>query len=130
MKRLEPILNLLKQLWKKLSPPVIKLFKQVLEKIRHFWKKKHLTQFLLLGILTFVLMAILFFAYTASRANVQSLQDGLSQATVIYDKDGDLATKIETNRTEGVDEKVCLIMFLMLSLPLKIAALGNITDLI
>ena len=103
MKRLEPILNLLKQLWKKLSPPVIKLFKRVLEKIRHFWKKKHLTQFLLLGILTFVLMAILFFAYTASRANVQSLQDGLSQTTIIYDKDGDVATKVDTNRSEGVD---------------------------
>src|SRR5438309_11718595 len=103
MKRLEPILNLLKQLWKKLSPPVLKLLKRVLEKIKHFWKKKHLTQLLLLGILTFVLLTILFFAYTASQANVQSLQDGLSQTTIIYDKDGDVATKVDTNRSEGVD---------------------------
>ena len=103
MKRLEPILNLLQQLWKKISPPIIKLLQRVLETIRHFWKKKHLTQFLLLGILTFVLLTILFFAYTASQANVQSLQDGLSQTTIIYDKDGDVATKVDTNRAEGVD---------------------------
>ena len=41
--------------------------------------------------------------YTASQANVQSLQDGLSQTTIIYDKDGDVATKVDTNRAEGVD---------------------------
>ena len=103
MKRLEPILNLLQQLWKKISPPIIKLLQRVLETIRYFWKKKHLTQFLLLGILTFVLLTILFFVYTASQANVQSLQDGLSQTTIIYDKDGDVATKVDTNRAEGVD---------------------------
>ena len=103
MKRLEPILNLLKQVWKKMSPPVIKLLKRVLETIKHFWKKRHLTQFLLLGILSFVLLTILFFAYTASQANVQSLQDGLSQTTIIYDKDGDVATKVDTNRSEGID---------------------------
>jgi len=93
----------LQQLWKKVSPPIIKLLQRVLETIRHFWKKKHLTQFLLLGILTFVLLTILFFAFTASQANVQSLQDGLSQTTIIYDKDGDVATKVDTNRAEGVD---------------------------
>ncbi len=103
MKKFRPILNLLQQLWKKVSPPIIKLLQRVLETIRHFWKKKHLTQFLLLGILTFVLLTILFFAYTASQANVQSLQDGLSQTTIIYDKDGDVATKVDTNRAEGVD---------------------------
>ena len=103
MKRLEPILNLLQKLWRKISPPIIKLLERVIETIRHFWKKKHLTQFLLLGILTFVLLTILFFAFTASQANVQSLQDGLSQTTIIYDKDGDVATKVDTNRAEGID---------------------------
>jgi penicillin-binding protein 2A len=103
MKKFRPILNLLQQLWKKVSPPIIKLLQRILETIRHFWKKKHLTQFLLLGILTFVLLTILFFAFTASQANVQSLQDGLSQTTIIYDKDGDVATKVDTNRAEGVD---------------------------
>lgn len=50
----------------------------------------------------FLLLTILFFAFMASRANVQSLKDGLKQSTVIYDKDGDVATKVSTNRTEGV----------------------------
>lgn len=67
-----------------------------------FWKKKHLTQLLLLSLLVVVLLTILFFAFMASRANVQSLKDGLSQSTIIYDKDGDVATTISTNRTNGV----------------------------
>ena len=76
-----------------------------MESIRRFWKKKHLTQILLLAGLTLVLMTILFFAFMASQANVQSLQDGLSQTTIIYDKDGDVATKVDTNRAEGIDIK-------------------------
>ncbi|AIE59201.1 transglycosylase domain-containing protein [Bacillus methanolicus] len=72
------------------------------EEIVRFWKKKHITQILLLILLMFLLLTILFFAFMASRANVQSLKDGLKQSTVIYDKDGDVATKVSTNRTEGV----------------------------
>ncbi|EIJ82006.1 penicillin-binding protein [Bacillus methanolicus PB1] len=75
------------------------------EAIVRFWKKKHITQILLLILLIFILLMILFFAFMASRANVQSLKDGLRQATVIYDKDGDIATKVATNRTEGVKVK-------------------------
>ena len=72
------------------------------EKLKHFWKKRHLTQILLLLILVFVLGTILYFGWLAYRANVQSLQNGLSQPTVIYDKDGKLATNVSTNRTNGV----------------------------
>jgi penicillin-binding protein 2A len=67
-----------------------------------FWKKKHITQFLLLILLVSFLLTILFFAFMASRANVQSLKDGLSQSTIIYDKDGGQAGSISTNRTTGV----------------------------
>jgi penicillin-binding protein 2A len=84
---------------------MIKLLKPLIEAIRRFWRKKHLTQILLLSGLTFVLLTILFFAFTASQANVQSLQEGLTQTTVIYDKDGDVATRVDTNRTEGIDVK-------------------------
>ena len=105
MKRLQPVLNVLKQIWIRMSPPIIQLLQRVLKTIGHFWKKRHLTQFLLLGTLTFILLTILFFAYTASQANVQSLQDGLSQTTIIYDKDGDVATEVDTNRAKGVDVK-------------------------
>lgn len=68
----------------------------------HFWKKHHLTQILLLLILVFILATISFFAFMASRANVQSLKDGLNQATIIYDKDGDTASTLSTNRTKGI----------------------------
>jgi len=77
--------------------------KPYIEKIRLFWKKRHITQIILLSLLVFILLAILYFTYLASQANVSTLKAGLSQATVIYDKDGDEATKIKTNRTEGVE---------------------------
>lgn len=104
MKRLlQSVWMLFKQLWKKFSPPIISLFQKALEVTRRFWKKKHLTQILLLVGLLFVLLTILFFAFTASKANVQSLQDGLSQTTIIHDKEGEIAAKVDTNRATGID---------------------------
>ncbi|MEH7885663.1 PBP1A family penicillin-binding protein [Bacillus sp. JJ1609] len=78
------------------------LLKRFWEAVVRFWKRRHLTQILLLILLVFILLSILWFAFIASRANVQSLKDGLSQATVIYDKDGDEASKLATNRTGGI----------------------------
>nr|WP_295972061.1 PBP1A family penicillin-binding protein [uncultured Bacillus sp.] len=102
MERLKPVWEKIKQAWDRLSPSIFHILKQASTAIKQFWKKRHLTQILLLTFLLCLLIAILFFAFMAWRTNVQSLQDGLNQATVIYDKDGDLATKIETNRTEGI----------------------------
>jgi penicillin-binding protein 2A len=75
------------------------------EWIVRFWKKRHLTQILLLILLVIVLVTILYFGWLATRANVQSLQKGLSQSTVIYDKNGKTASTIVTNRTKGVKIK-------------------------
>ncbi|WP_144549912.1 transglycosylase domain-containing protein [Bacillus sp. X1(2014)] len=72
------------------------------EKFVLFWKKKHLTQILLLLILVVVLTTILYFGWLAMRANVESLKQGLSQPTVIYDKKGKIASNVATNRTKGV----------------------------
>jgi len=72
------------------------------EKIVLFWKKRHLTQILLLLILVVVLATILYFGWLAMRANVESLKQGLSQPTVIYDKKGKIASNVATNRTKGV----------------------------
>lgn len=80
----------------------MKLFHSAQEAIIRFWKKNHITQIFLLVSLVFILLTILFFAFMASRANVQTLKDGLSQATIIYDKDGDIASTLSTNRTKGV----------------------------
>jgi len=75
------------------------------EKAVRLWKKLHLTQIILLVILIVVLVTICYFGWLASRANVQSLKKGLSQPTVIYDKDGQVATNVTTNRTRGVNIK-------------------------
>jgi penicillin-binding protein 2A len=72
------------------------------EMIVRFWKKKHLTQLLLLVILIVVLVTIVYFGWLATRANVQTLKEGLSQPTVIYDRNESVATNVATNRTEGV----------------------------
>lgn len=83
----------------------MQLLQRLWDAIVRFWKKRHLTQILLLILLVFILLSILWFAFIASRANVQSLKDGLSQATVIYDKDGEEASKLATNRTGGIPIK-------------------------
>ena len=73
--------------------------------IVRFWKKRHFTQILLLIVLVLVLVTILYFGWLATRANVQSLKEGLSQSTVIYDKNEKAASTILTNRTKGVNIK-------------------------
>jgi penicillin-binding protein 2A len=71
-------------------------------KIVHFWKQKHLTQFLLLITLTILLSILLYFVWTASRVNIKSLKEGLSQPTVIYDREQKVASNVVTNRTKGI----------------------------
>jgi penicillin-binding protein 2A len=73
------------------------------EKLVLFWKKKHLTQIFLLLILVLVLATIVYFGWLATRANVQSLKEGLSQPTVIYDRKEEIASNVATNRTQGVN---------------------------
>jgi penicillin-binding protein 2A len=77
------------------------LLQQGWDKLVIFWQRKHLTQIILLSGLVAVLLSILWFAFIASQANVQSLKDGLEQSTVIYDKDGDEAGSVTANRTNG-----------------------------
>ncbi|WP_066287991.1 transglycosylase domain-containing protein [Bacillus sp. FJAT-29937] len=72
------------------------------EAIRRFWRNKHITQIAMLAILTFVLGTILFFAFIAVTANVETLKEGLKQSTVIYDKNEDVASSLATNRSEGI----------------------------
>ncbi|WP_080845973.1 transglycosylase domain-containing protein [Cytobacillus gottheilii] len=74
----------------------------VWENLKRYWKKFHITQIILLLGLSAILFTILFFAFLAATANVETLKDGLRQSTVIYDKDGDAAAKLASNRAEGV----------------------------
>ncbi|OJH16388.1 hypothetical protein BLX88_23935, partial [Bacillus obstructivus] len=61
-----------------------------------------MNQLIILAGAVFILAFLGFFWSFAATANVESLKTGLAQSTVIYDKDGDMASKISANRTEGV----------------------------
>ncbi|OAK75874.1 transglycosylase domain-containing protein [Lederbergia galactosidilytica] len=74
----------------------------IVEAIKRFWKKAHLNQILILMISLVILLGLGYFAWVASTTNVEALKQGLSQSTIIYDKDGDEASKISANRMEGV----------------------------
>ncbi|MBY0120413.1 transglycosylase domain-containing protein [Bacillus sp. S/N-304-OC-R1] len=76
--------------------------KPLWEAIKRFWRNKHVTKIIMLIVLTFLLLTILFFAFIAATANVESLKEGLKQSTVIYDKDDKIASSLATNRSEGV----------------------------
>jgi len=78
---------------------------QVWVAVKRLWKKAHMNQIILLALSLVVLGVLGFFTYTASTVNIGSLKKGLSQSTAIYDKDGDMASKISANRTEGVSIK-------------------------
>ncbi|MBW8349620.1 penicillin-binding protein 1A [Bacillus sp. IITD106] len=72
------------------------------EAIWRFWRRAHLNQIIILLLSLTILVGLAYFAYLASAANVESLKQGLSQSTVIYDKDEDEASKISANLIEGV----------------------------
>ncbi|MBM7662710.1 penicillin-binding protein 2A [Bacillus mesophilus] len=74
----------------------------VYQSIRRFWREKRLNKILLLLFLLFILFTMAFFTFMAATANIESLKSGLNQATVIYDKDDEVASEIVTNRTKGV----------------------------
>ncbi|WP_062105351.1 transglycosylase domain-containing protein [Bacillus niameyensis] len=76
--------------------------KTIWNKIRIKWKKAHMNQILLLMGALLVLGVLVYFAWLASSANVETLKQGLAQSTTIYDKDGDEASKVSANRAEGV----------------------------
>ena len=105
MDKLKPLWEMLKRIWNKFSPVVIQFLLKIANKLKHYWKKAHLTQILILIGLSFILFVIVFFGFTASQANVQTLKDGLSQTTIIHDRTGNEAAKVDANRTEGVDVK-------------------------
>ena len=105
MDKLKPLWEILKRIWNKFSPVVIHFLLKIANKLKRYWKKAHLTQVLILIGLSLILFVIVFFGFTASQANVQTLKDGLSQTTIIHDRTGNEAAKVDANRTEGVDVK-------------------------
>ncbi|MEH7392697.1 transglycosylase domain-containing protein [Bacillus sp. JJ1474] len=77
----------------------------VYSKFQKFWKQKHMTQIAILSASTAVLAFLGFFYYYANGANISSLERGLAQSTVIYDLNGEVASKISANKVEGISIK-------------------------
>lgn len=61
------------------------------QKIKAFWKKYHVTKMLLLVFLSFIFISSCYLFYLAKTADVSELESDLKQMTTIYDKDGDKA---------------------------------------
>ncbi|KAB2337105.1 PBP1A family penicillin-binding protein [Cytobacillus depressus] len=73
----------------------------IVNKFLRFWKQKHLTQIAILTASTAVLAFLGFFYFFANDANISALDAGLDQSTVIYDINGEIASKITANKIEG-----------------------------
>ncbi len=76
-----------------------------MKKITANWKKWHLSQVL---ILTLAIIILGFFAVLhsyAKNADITKLKDELPQATVFYDQNGQIASKVSANKNEGVSIK-------------------------
>lgn len=76
--------------------------KAVTKIIQHLWRKFHLTQIVVLLAAIAVLAGLGTGFYFMKSADVETLKQGLSQSTIIYDRDGDKASKLSANRTNSV----------------------------
>ncbi|WP_050182551.1 transglycosylase domain-containing protein [Domibacillus robiginosus] len=76
--------------------------KAVTRIIQTLWRKFHLTQIVILLAAIVVLAGLGTGFYFMKSADVETLKQGLSQSTIIYDRDGDKASKLSANRTNSV----------------------------
>ncbi|MCM3787983.1 PBP1A family penicillin-binding protein [Domibacillus indicus] len=76
--------------------------KVVMRMIQTLWRKFHLTQIAILLAAIVVLAGLGAGFYFMKSADVETLKQGLSQSTIIYDRDGDKASKLSANRTNSV----------------------------
>lgn len=66
------------------------------------WKQLHLNQVLVLSVSTAVLAFLSFFHVYSEGADISALNDDLAQSTVIYDANGEVASKITALKNEGI----------------------------
>lgn len=58
---------------------------------KRFWKRYHVNKIIILGILTISLISSVYLLYLAKTANVETLRAGLEQTTTVYDRNGEEA---------------------------------------
>ncbi|MDQ0268981.1 transglycosylase domain-containing protein [Cytobacillus purgationiresistens] len=76
--------------------------KSKVSKLKGIWNKFHITQVMLLSLCLFTLCSLLVIYPFSSNADISTIETGLSQPTIIYDKNGDPASSISANKNEGV----------------------------
>ncbi|MEH7072460.1 PBP1A family penicillin-binding protein [Neobacillus drentensis] len=69
------------------------------------WKKWHLIQVLVLSILIIILSFFGLLYYFSKDADISGLKSELPQATVFYDMNDEVASKVSANKNEGVSIK-------------------------
>ena len=73
-----------------------------MKKVVNNWKRWHMTQVVVLSFSLFVLGFLgILYAYSMD-ADISSLKNELPQATVFYDINGEVASKVSANKNEGV----------------------------
>lgn len=87
----------------KVWDPIQPYWQRFSQAFRRFWKKYHLTKVLVLIVLTVILVFSGYLFYLAKTADVSELKAGLSQMTVIYDKDGDKAGTLYSQKGSYVN---------------------------
>lgn len=87
----------------RLFDPIQPYWQTMWEYIRRYWRKFHMTKVLILVILTTVLVFSGYLFYLAKKADVSELKSGLSQMTTIYDKDGDKAGTLYSQKGSYID---------------------------
>ncbi|RHW34179.1 penicillin-binding protein 1A [Neobacillus notoginsengisoli] len=65
------------------------------------WKKWHMNQIIILSLSTLVLGLLGSFFFFSKDADISTLKNELNQATVIYDVQGEVASKVTANKSEG-----------------------------
>ena len=92
-----------KDFFHRLWAPIQPYWQKMWTFIRHYWRKYHLTKVLVLVVLTTVLVFSGYLFYLAKKADVSELKSGLSQMTTIYDKDGDKAGTLYSQKGSYVN---------------------------
>ncbi|WP_251032863.1 transglycosylase domain-containing protein [Bacillus sp. ISL-7] len=81
------------------------VFKDKVSAIFMNWKKWHLLQILVLSVLVLVLSFFGLLYYFSKDADISGLKNELPQATVFYDVNENVASKVSANKNEGVSIK-------------------------
>ncbi|WP_197969868.1 transglycosylase domain-containing protein [Mesobacillus harenae] len=74
----------------------------ILARFMRGWKRLHMNQVIMLSASTAVLAFLSFFHVYSESADISEINNNVKQPTVIYDQNGEVASKISAHKNEGV----------------------------